>query len=335
MSIKFLFVTDIHSRSEKDLPKNRTDNYYKSVLAKQEEIGEIIKEKGVDCLLFGGDMFHHFDPPLGLVNDVVAIWRTYNVKSIIGVIGSHDYNGYQVATLRRTGIGNFRTHKMLDLVGNDAQDLFPQYMSFGGVLITGTQHSAGLVDDPKNFATAVHEETSPHLVIQMVHGDLFNDYCPWPHQLITSIHPYVTADLVLSGHIHSGFPEMHIENPNAMTGKTSYVNPGSIGRTSIGKIRPIKVVLITVDDTLASFTFEYITLKNVVKDPFVEKSDVLEGSPVTDFTQLMKLISTLELRQSDYKTHIPRIVEEVCGDSPYAKIVIDRVYEILEQQKEH
>jgi len=223
----------------------------------------------------------------------------------------------------------------MQLVGNDAQDLFPKWLDYHGVLITGTPHTAGLAEKPENFATALKPtEVFPHRVIQMIHGDLFNEYCVWPHQKITDIHPFITVDLVLSGHIHAGWKSpICIENPNANFGETVYINPGSIGRTSIGKIRPIRVVLIEVDEQ--HIEWKYITLNNVIKDPFVEKSDVLEGSPVTDFTQLMKLISTLELRQTDFKTHIPHVVEELCGDSPYLKQVTDRVYEALEQQKEH
>jgi hypothetical protein len=168
----------------------------------------------------------------------------------------------------------------------------------------------------------------------MVHGDLFPTHCVWPHQKIDDIHPYITADIVLSGHIHSGWlSPIHRTNLNASTKTTMYINPGSIGRTSIGKVRPIRVVLITVED--ASVDIEYITLKNVIEDPFIEKSDIAEGSPITDFSQLMQLISTLELKQTDFKAHIPKIVEEICGDSPYVKIVMDRVFEVLDQQKEH
>ena len=202
------------------------------------------------------------------------------------------------------------------------------------MLITGTPHSSGLIDDPKNFSTGEFEDKTS-CVIQMVHGDLFNDHCVWPHQEISDVHPFITADLVLSGHIHSGWktPDIRV-NFNSATGKTHYINPGSIGRTSIGKIRPIQVVLIEIDHSLL-LSYRFIRLSHVIEDPFVEKSEVPEGSPVTDFTQLMKLISTLELKQTDFKKHIPHVIEEICGDSPYLKQVTDRVFEALEQQKEH
>jgi exonuclease SbcD len=326
----FLFVTDIHNRSDRDQPQGRTDSYYLSILAKQEEIGQILIDENIDYLLFGGDLFHKFDAPMGLVNDVASIWKSYKVKRKIGVIGSHDYNGFQIKTLRRTGLGNFVVNGNMEIVSN-GKDIFPDNISLDGVFVTGTPHTANLADSAANFFTAIQKSS---FIIQMIHGDLFPTPVQWQHQLIDSIHPFIKADLVLSGHIHSGWASPIIkDNANSFSGKTLYVNPGSIGRTENGSPRPIRVFKFTIDvDTLQLVNYEYISLKNVIEHPFVEKIEKIEGSPVADFTGLMEKLSALKLERHDFKHHILHIIKELYGsETDYSKKQIaERVIENIE-----
>lgn len=334
MQKKFLYITDIHNKSERDNPKGRTDNYYKSILAKQEEIGQIIEVSKPDVLLFGGDLFDKFDAPMSLVNDVVSIWRTYKVPTIIGVIGSHDYSGYQIKTLRRTALGNFIAHDLMQIVGN-GKDQFPKELRVpisqtASVLITGTPHSYSLASAPGNFFTAV-DKNSGSYVIQLVHGDLFHKTVQWQHQTIQSAHPFIHADLVLSGHIHSGWPSpIPIFNDNSITQKTYYVNPGSIGRTAISQIRPIRCFEFTVDDKY-NMEFSFIDLKNVIEYPFIEKSEEIEASPGNDFSNLMQMISDLKLKPIEFKSRIPEIVESLYGvDFEEKEALMENVLSLFE-----
>jgi len=342
MRYNFLFMTDTHNRSERDQPKGRTDNYYKSILAKQEEIGQLLIDENIDYLLFGGDLFHRFDAPISLINDVATIWKSYKVKRKLGVLGSHDYNGFQMKTLRRTGLGNFVVNGNMELVSN-GQDVFPSIISLvdGAVIVTGTPHSVHLSAAPENFATPFPPTTTKQFVIQIVHGDLFPSYVPWQHQLIDSIHPFIHADIVLSGHIHSGWDApIVIANDKTVSGRTMYVNPGSIGRTENGSIRPIRVFKFAVeveDKGIATqlLGYEYIHLKNVTEHPFAERIEKIEGSPVTDFTGLMEKLSALKLEKQDFKQHIPPIIEELyVSETERDKYRIsERVVETLEAAK--
>jgi hypothetical protein len=44
----------------------------------------------------------------------------------------------------------------------------------------------------------------------------------------------------------------------------------------------------------------------------------LEGSPSTDFTTLMRMISTLQLKHVDFRQHIPQVVREAFPDADEA-----------------
>jgi predicted MPP superfamily phosphohydrolase len=333
MDYNFLYITDIHNRSEKDRPEGRTDNYYLSVLKKQEEIGDIIKSENIDFLLFGGDLFHHYDAPLGLINDVLKIWKSYGVP-IYGCIGSHDYSGYQIKTLRRTAIGIFIINNVISIVGT-GNDGFPSFVDISkNIRITATPHTIHLADKASNFKTT--ECGDSKFTIQLVHGDLFNVKVSWKHQLIDNVHEYIIADLVLSGHIHAGWKNPIIKyNERSFSKKTLYINPGSIGRTQIGPIRPIRVFKFTINDNGELVCYKYINLKNVNKYPFLKKTNQVDGSPVIDFSEFMNKLSSMKIDKQDIKQHVPLIVEQLYES--YSTDIKDRItrntIKILEEAK--
>lgn len=337
---RFLFITDIHNKSERDNPKGRTDNFAKALLLKQEELGQLIITHGVDVLLMGGDLFDRFDVPTGVINDVSAIWKTYKCRKI-GVVGSHDYNGFQIKTLRRTGLGNLFVNDNIEIVSN-GQDMFPsvlpvEYMSGDGVLsrvlITGTPHTSRLVERLNNFYTAPPLEQS--IIVQMIHGDVFPTAVPWPHRTITEVHPFITADVVLCGHIHCGWSNpIQLQNDKSVTGRTLYVNPGSMGRTENGVPRPIRGFLFEVDSRALSVRHEqYVTFESAAAHPFLTaEHQKLEGAPTTDFTTLMRMISTLQLKHVDFRQHIPQVIREAFPDEDEASqlAISERVVESLD-----
>ena len=335
----FLFVTDIHNRSERDNPKGRTDNFAKALLLKQEELGQMIVDHHVDVLLMGGDLFDRFDVPTGVINDVSAIWKTYGCRKI-AVVGSHDYNGFQVKTLRRTGLGNLLVNNNVEIVSNGL-DMFPAVMDeeedigeneIVRTFVTGTPHTARLAEQAKNFSTALPSVRS--VVVQMIHGDVFPTSVPWVHQTLDAIHPFITADIVLCGHIHCGWPTP-IVKPNALatTGRTIYVNPGSLGRTENGAQRQIRGFLFTVSPE-RGITHEYLPFTSAAVHPFLtEEQHRLEGSPTTDFTILMQMISSLQLKKVDFRQHIPTIIREAFPDEEETEqnTIAERVVESLDR----
>jgi len=336
----FLFVTDLHNRSERDNPKGRTDNYAKALLSKQEELGQMIVDHSVDVLLMGGDLFDRFDVPTGVINDVGAIWKAYPCRKI-GVVGSHDYNGFQMKTLRRTALGNLFINGNIELVGNGS-DTFPsvipvEYMAGNGrmfrTLITGTPHSVRLAERPQNFFTAPPLENS--IIIHMIHGDVFPTSVPWPHQTLVNIHPFITADVVLCGHIHCGWTRTIKEfNEKSTTQNTLYVNSGSLGRTENGKCRNIRGFLFSIDPVQRVIeSTKYVQFTSAAVHPFMEEElGKYEGSPSTDFTALMQRIAMLQLKKVDFRQHIPNIIREAFPNEDESSwtAISERVVEVLD-----
>ncbi|MFA5396497.1 MAG: metallophosphoesterase family protein [Methanogenium sp.] len=321
--MKLGFFTDSHIRA--DNPEGRTDNFRQSILTKLEEISQIWKDNGVQAVLFGGDLFHTPDAAKSIINDVIPILRSWQLP-IIGVVGSHDYFGYQLKSLKRTALGHFVKFDCIQLVGDE--DLIPEInldIHLGeGIFVTGTSHSYWFADTPDSCKKTIEASRGIKYLIQLVHGDLFNKPVPWPHLLTSQIK--TESDLVLSGHIHTGWPNKVIKH-----GNTKFVNPGGIARIdNTGVQRTPMVCIIDVYDNKKGIThmdskIDFIPLTSALPHPFKEKT-VQEEENVQDISKLISLISSTKVEVVDIKAKLPLAAKELnMSDS-----VLNRAFELIE-----
>ena len=66
MGLKILYFTDSHIRGT--TPKNRKDDFTKTLEKKFNEIVDIIDEEGIDFVIHGGDLFDRPDVSISLVS---------------------------------------------------------------------------------------------------------------------------------------------------------------------------------------------------------------------------------------------------------------------------
>jgi DNA repair exonuclease SbcCD nuclease subunit len=309
LSTSIGFFTDLHARI--DSPSGRIDYFRKSVLLKLEEMGQIWKDNKVDVVAFGGDLFHTPDPVNSIKYDVMQELKLWNLP-IVAVIGSHDYFGYQMKTLKRTAVGIFHKAGLLDILGIDNP-----FFGINNVRIYATHHSYFLCDNVENFS--IKKEVPYLFQIQLVHGDLVKKPVLWSHTLIKDVH--TDSDLVLSGHYHLGFAPEVIDN-------TTFINPGSVSRTECSdKNRIPKTCIIEVDDK-CNFSYKFVELKNAIPNPFKEDVKVEDEKP-QDIAKLISLISSTEIDVVDIKKQLP-VVAQAAG---YNDCVIDKAFTLLEDAK--
>jgi DNA repair exonuclease SbcCD nuclease subunit len=211
--MNFLYFTDFHGRVT--APRSRTDDYQAALLRKLDEIDRIRQERKVHFMWFGGDLFDTVNPPLGLWVKMATRMRNWE---LYGNCGSHDYQGYQLATIPETGVGyleQWGIFHVLDRVGQDFEEGDTR------VRVVGIPHLDGLTAE--DLSVKKGEED---YLVELVHGDIVLNPVPWPHILISDIH--TEADLVLIGHYHHGFDPVKI-------GNTVFAHPGSVARTEIGE----------------------------------------------------------------------------------------------------
>ena len=307
----FGYFTDTHVRG--DNPDARTDDFRKSIFTKLEEIGEIWSTNGVDCVLFGGDLFHTPEPVNSLKYDLMSILKNWNIR-IIGVIGSHDYFGYQIKSLKRTAIGLFEKSGIIELVGNVGESTNPIInMSHDKITIVGTPHTYWLCDDVNNFYSK--KIFNDHFQIQLVHGDLLDKPVPWQHVSCKDVK--TESDLILSGHYHPGW-----KNPLPIGG-TTFINPGSIGRIeNSSRIRIPRVCIINSMNK----EIKFVGLNSCEQHPFKEKFDEEEHNIMQDVTKLLNMIEHTEIDFVNVKEQLPPIAKEL----GFSDKVLEISFEFLE-----
>jgi len=322
--IKFGYFTDLHARN--DTPEKRTDDFRTSILAKLHEIGEIFKREEVDLILFGGDLGHTPDPTYSLTNAVLKELKSWN-KQIVGVVGSHDYFGYQKRTIDRTMMGNMIAAGVITLVDDSYSYLYKHGSSSLNspaptIVITGTQHQYDSTDHIERL-NHKQEYSNALLQIQLVHCDLYYKPVAWSHILIQDVK--TESDLVLSGHIHSGWDEP------IKIGETTFFNPGSIARLEKSKTKRIPRVSIIEIEDYKKYSIKDIQLTTALEHPFRDDVEEFESEENTsqDISKLLDFIETTDIEITDVK----QLLIEFAKRENYSKEVLEVVFELLEKAK--
>lgn len=288
--MKLGFFTDTHLRAT--TPEGRTDDFAKSILVKLEEIGEIFNQEKVEAVLFGGDLFNSPDSSYSIVYDAMSVLKAWN-KRIVGIVGSHDYYGYQMKSLKRTALGLVVNSGIIELVGVEGHS--SSITLEGGVDIFGTSHNYWLDQDPQNYRC---DRISDNYMIQLAHGNLQDKPVIWEHQLVGNIK--TDSNLVLSGHYHPGWEKpILIEN-------TTFINSGAIARLdNTGKERIPRVLII---DTVAKSNFKFVKLKTAQKHPFKEKlKESKENVSMDSVAKVINLLQTSKVNLVDVKQQLPGV----------------------------
>jgi len=312
------FITDLHMRG--DIPEGRTDDFRLSLYEKLEEAGQIWLDNNVDYILCGGDWFHTPDPSMSIVYDMIHILKSWK-KDIIGIIGSHDYFGYQIKSLKRTAVGLLQKSEIINLIGGEG---FQEFITLNDrdndtkVNVIGIPHTYWLADTPNNLS---RERLSDDLQIQLVHGDLVPNVVSWQHILIEKV--LTSSDIVLSGHYHPGWKNPMYNN-NVM-----FINPGSFGRVeNSNRIRLPRVCIIKVMKN-RKFNVNYVTLTKAKEHPFKEKEISEDDVSIQDITYLLQKLQSTQVEMVNIKEQLPLAAK----DLGYGEDVIEKAFEILEKVK--
>jgi len=232
----FVYATDAHARAS--TPSGRIDDYPTAILDKLQQVGTLAEEKDALCVVFGGDLFHEPDPSTSIKNQVLSLLMKYPCP-VYGVWGSHDVFGYNQNTLGRTALGTLAAAGAIRI-------LYPQKALRAGPFdIVGLSHSYD-IDDPAKHCYDLSrleiEGTRPKsILVEVAHGMLLDK--PFAvgdagYTLLKDVH--TEAHYLLSGHFHPGYPVTTI-------GRTTFCNPGSLGRlenTEGNRSRPVQVAVV-------------------------------------------------------------------------------------------
>lgn len=311
--------TDLHARA--DTPEGRSDNFRKSILTKLEEIGQIWKDNKVELVTFTGDLFDSPDPASSVRNEVISILKSWKLP-IIGVVGSHDYVGYQMKTLKRTALGSVYYSGLMELVGGEDQK---DYVEIKGkdctVVVTGTPHTYWATDNPEYVEKPRY--VSGAYQIQLIHFDILAKSAPWPHLTIEQVR--TSSDIAFCGHYHPGW-----ETPIHGKDDCLFINQGSIARLdNTGTKRIPRVCILHLQDNVLPNMF-YVQLQTALEHPFKERIVKSEEYKSQDVTRLLSMIEKTEIDVIDIKAVLPLIAKEF----NFSEAVLSNAFNFLELQSQ-
>lgn len=264
--MKILYFTDTHIRGTS--PKNRKDDFVLTLEKKLYEIVDIIKDKGVDFVLHGGDLFDRPDVSVSIVSKFSKILKEIKVPVYI-ISGNHDVYGHNPLTINRTMMGLLNELDILNIINPGEIKILEKNNI--KIQLTGQPYIYD-IDSITNRKYYIVDKVEKDIdySIHIVHGMLLDR--PFikgiPYTLIDDIKD-TKADITLSGHYHSGFKKTEID------GKY-FINPGSMVRIS-NSLREIdripKVVLMEFDDDI---DISFLELKTAKKGELVLDRDEIE-----------------------------------------------------------
>ena len=261
--LKFLYTTDPHVRATS--PTARLDDFPTTILNKIEYWIQLGKELDVDGYLNGGDWLDRPDVPYSTLRNLLKVLRKAD-KPIYSVGGNHEEYGMNPDTFSRTAFGILEGSGLIEMLSEN-----PIRITKGGASISLTGcHAHYDLDKGERTIDYTDVKGIPSDVrLHIVHGFLAKEKKleEIPHTIIDDVLD-TNADIILTGHDHSGFGVIKKNNK-------LFCNPGALARVSaaVGDVNlEVKVALITIDDD-NSFDIRLIPLPVDIARPANEVLD--------------------------------------------------------------
>lgn len=238
--IRFIYFGDPHIRGTN--PRNRVDSYPDAWKAKLREIWQLGKKYEVAAFLQPGDTFDLPDVANSVLNDAADIFAEAPAP-VYTTAGNHDIPGYNVAAFQNTSLRLLeRIVPQFHVINDPTQPVLLGRDWDESVQITFMPFSGQIDLDGYGYSPEIN--AGGMYKIHVAHGMLLDHTPPFDRfSLVQEVK--TTADMVLTGHDHTGYGIYRRAD-----GKI-FCNPGSLTRLSASEseiTRTIQVALITVED---------------------------------------------------------------------------------------
>jgi predicted phosphodiesterase len=232
--MKILCAGDQHWTTRK--PKNRTDDYYQTILGKLKQEIAIAENNSCKYVLFPGDLFDNFKENHLITQDIINILKNYYGK-VLCVAGQHDQQ-FHNPDLRGTALGTLIAADVVTLLTD-----IPFIDTTNKVAFYGS-----------SWKYDIPEITTPdYLNVLVLHKMIINEKL-WAEQEGHTWANHILLknkfDLIVSGDNHNQF--------TASTGKKHLINMGSMMRSTIAQVNHTPAVAIY---DVPNKSFEVVKLK--------------------------------------------------------------------------
>jgi exonuclease SbcD len=335
--INLLYVGDPHFRGTN--PRNRKDDYKAAFMLKIQEIFDLAVKHHCKAIIFPGDLLDVHIISEGLKMELSNLFTRQQVEGVADflncspvdiytTIGNHELTGYNLATYENSSL------RVLEALTPRLHVMLPDnplLLSCPLTQVTFTPYSGKMDVDGYGYSPEVPQKEG-YFNIQVSHGMALDHEPPFPgYSVIQKIE--TTADLILTGHDHTGYGIYH--RPD---GKV-FVNEGSLTRIKAADseiTRQIKVSLITVGEgpyTGACGTkFGVKSIRLECQRPGAEVLDRSEIDAAQQREYAMEEFTALIKTSTGEKVtvNINQVIEQVAEKGAFAPDVVDLVLKKIE-----
>jgi DNA repair exonuclease SbcCD nuclease subunit len=306
--MKFIYTSDLHGRGKNSA--KRIGDYYSDWIAKFTEIVSLAKEKGDENLIVGGDFWDRSVVSNSMVDDVVDIIETSNVKVYV-TFGNHDLTMCNMEASKSSSLAHMirRSENISFLDELEGDDFYIKGISYYYGIEEKIKEEGLICKETDKFTIAV-----PHafITIKGFHPQV-------SHVIAKDIN--TNFDLILCSHFHFDWNVKKVKN-------TSFVNVGAVGRLSVTEINhEPKVVL--VDTTTREVEIIKLQSAKPGKQVFLQENDEVVEANLDNFIQC--------LESSDFQgMSIAGMVEEIAkkqGLEVVEKEVVDLILNTIGELK--
>lgn len=301
--MKILCCGDWHLTIRK--PRNRLDNYPKTIENKINQIGEICEKHEIDLILEPGDLTDHWEFPDKFKTRWIGILK--RLPHIVAVAGQHDMR-YHTSDINNTPLGVLRKAVDFSLIGKGSFSTIPLIIDSICLYGAGWQEDIPKIHSPDKFNILI-----THRMITMDKLWAQQEDYEVPGTFLRK-HKF---DLIVSGDNHNSF---HYYDNNRWL-----INCGSLMRNKIDQEHHKPCVW--VFDTETRLAEEILLQIN----PFGDVFNLLQaGLQKTKNLRLADLAESLKkksrIKGLNYKARVAKRVEELGKDiNPKTKDFIEEI----------
>jgi len=218
---RFAFYTDPHLMGR--VPLRRIDNFPKTILTKIDEVYRIAKEENCDFVLMGGDLFNcHKIYSYDLMLEYLRILRDSNLKTYF-VVGQHDLYGYEKDSYSSSALRFVSDVSESSFLPISDKIELDECIIYANHVYENVLEKAASIPFSEKFQIIL-----AHNLLSQEAGVVFD-------LITTKSIPKTSANLILSGDLHSGVPYHEVNG-------TYFYNPGALARLSYSKGDISKVI---------------------------------------------------------------------------------------------
>ena len=294
------YFTDNHISGQNS--ENRIGNYYSDSMAKLEEILQIAKKNDCPFILCGGDLLDSPIISLTICDEIIDLIEKYKIP-IYTLVGNHPMINHNYSVSQATTLCHmFRRSKYIKKLETiEDKDYLIQGIDYQKDIETIIKTNGLKVGESmkKWNIAVVHALITPKAFLPIINHIQAKDVeCDY--------------DLVLCAHLHQPFVKIFDD--------VTYVNPGSIGRTSIDEA-DIEPSVAIIDTNLRQY--KIIKLKSA--KPKEEVFDLTKIVKKKEFNNEIELfISSLQTTTFN-DLDLLGISKEICKRSNVDKEVEEEV----------